>query len=95
MNYETREIITNSSNSYEANFYDSSNNSSDIYRNSFYTNKNTTTKNLKQVVGLYIQYGIIQGYDSDEIVHLSYFDENPLEPRYYMFGRYLFSNFVL
>ncbi len=38
--------------------------------------------------GLFIQYGIIDGYDSTETVHLSYFDPNPLELRYYMFGSY-------
>jgi hypothetical protein len=87
MNFETREILTNSSSSFQSSFYDSTNNSSDISMNSLYVNQNATI-NLKKVVGLYIQYGIIQGYDSDEIVHLSYFDENPLEPRYYMFGSY-------
>lgn len=46
-------------------------------------------KNEKKIeqTGLYIQYGIIDGYDSSEFVHLNYFDENPLELRYYMFGR--------
>lgn len=87
MNYETRDILSNGSNVYENNFFDSTNNSSNINSNSFYVNKNTTVK-VKQVLGLFIQYGIIEGYDSDEIVHLSYFDENPLEPRYYMFGRF-------
>ncbi len=38
--------------------------------------------------GLLIQYGIIDGYDSVETVHLTYFDTNPLELRYYMFGSY-------
>ena len=38
--------------------------------------------------GLFIQYGIIDGYDSAETVHLTYFDPNPLELRYYMFGSY-------
>jgi hypothetical protein len=38
--------------------------------------------------GLFIQYGIIQGFDSKETVQLGFFDENPLEPRYYMFGKY-------
>ena len=40
-----------------------------------------------ETYGLFIQYGIVQGYDSKEIVHLSFFDETPLEPRYYMFGK--------
>lgn len=39
-------------------------------------------------LGLNIQYGTIDGYDSKEQVHLSYFDQNPLELRYYMFGSY-------
>ena len=33
------------------------------------------------------EYGIVDGYDSNEIVHLSYFDASPIELRYYMFGR--------
>lgn len=47
-------------------------------------------------VGVFIQYGIVQGYDSREVVKLSYFDENPLEPRFYMFGKYklVFSTFI-
>lgn len=45
-------------------------------------------------LGLYIQYGIIEGQDSNESVYLSYFDENPLETRYYMFGRYLYLIFI-
>ena len=45
-------------------------------------------------MGLYIQYGTIGGYDSKELVHLSYFDPNPLELRYYMFGSYDSKVFV-
>jgi hypothetical protein len=52
-------------------------------------NKDFYFKNEQEIdqTGLYIQYGIIQGYDSKETVHLSYFDQDPLELRYYMFGR--------
>lgn len=38
--------------------------------------------------GLFIQYGIVQDYESKGTVHLSYLDRNPLELRYYMFGSY-------
>ena len=38
--------------------------------------------------GLYIQYGIVKGYDAKGEVQLSYFDTEPLEPRYYMFGSF-------
>jgi hypothetical protein len=48
--------------------------------------KNKNTKESK-ITGLYLQYGIVHGYDSKQVVHLSYFDEAPLEPRFYMFGR--------
>lgn len=53
-------------------------------------NKDFYFKNEQDIehTGLYIQYGIIQGYDSKEIVHLNYFDPDPLELRYYMFGSY-------
>jgi hypothetical protein len=53
-------------------------------------NKEFYFKNEEEIdqTGLYIQYGIIQGYDSKEHVHLSYFDKEPLELRYYMFGRF-------
>ena len=44
--------------------------------------------NSRYITGLYIQYGIVKGYESQGEVQLSYFDEDPLEPRYYMFGRY-------
>ena len=43
---------------------------------------------IKFYLGIYIQYGIIEGQHSKETVHLNYFDQNPLEPRYYMFGSY-------
>ena len=49
-----------------------------------YYSRNESKRNQ---TGLYIQYGIVDGFDSNEIVHLSYFDENPIELRYYMFGR--------
>jgi hypothetical protein len=52
-------------------------------------------KDLNKINGLFIQYGIIEGYDSKETVHMSYFDENPLEPRFYMFGRFnIFSQLL-
>lgn len=60
-------------------------------RNSHYSqNKDFYFKYEQELeqTGLYIQYGIIQGYDSKETVHLSYFDKDPLELRYYMFGSY-------
>lgn len=47
----------------------------------------SSNEKLNKKLGLYIQYGIIEGQDSNEFVYLSYFDENPLETRYYMFGR--------
>ncbi len=57
-------------------------------RNVLFSNRNF------EKYGLFFQYGIIEGYDSKETVKLSFFDENPLEPRYYMFGKYvLFVNF--
>ncbi len=37
--------------------------------------------------GLFIQYGIVEDYDSKETVYMSFFDDAPLEPRYYMFGK--------
>jgi hypothetical protein len=37
--------------------------------------------------GLVIEYGIINGYGSSGEIKLSYFDQDPFEPRYYMFGR--------
>ncbi|CAF0786869.1 unnamed protein product [Brachionus calyciflorus] len=51
-------------------------------------------KRNDNIIGLYMQYGIIDGYDSREKVHLSYFDSKPLEPRYYMFGSYDAKVFV-
>ncbi len=50
-------------------------------KNSFLSEENFET------YGLFIQYGITEGYDSNETVQLSFFDESPLEPRYYMFGK--------
>lgn len=38
-------------------------------------------------VGVYLQFGIVQGYDSIETIKLAYFDQEPLDVRYYMFGR--------
>ena len=46
------------------------------------------TAKSQRVLGLYIQYGVIEGYDAHPVVHLAYFDESPLEPRFYMFGSY-------
>ncbi len=91
MNYETRDIpVKENSNSSNSRFeFETSSNTSKIEANSFYSN--LIGNFTKRVVGLYIQYGTIEGYNSDQIVHLSYFDPEPLEPRYYMFGRYLNS----
>ena len=65
---------------------------SDLFRR-FFICMNYETRQIKDnsetKTGLYIQYGIVQGYDSKEFVHLSYFDESPLEIRYYMFGRWV------
>ncbi|RNA33125.1 putative mucin-4 [Brachionus plicatilis] len=58
---------------------------SDLFRR-FFICFNYETR-AKQT-GLYVQYGIIEGYDSKEKVHLYYFDTKPIEPRYYMFGSY-------
>ena len=89
MNYESREILSseNSSNSSfnilnEKNFKTNQLNENIASNNSFYKKGNSN-----QLIGLNIQYGIIQGYESKEVVHLSYFDQQPIEPRYYMFGR--------
>lgn len=38
-------------------------------------------------VGVYLQFGIVQGYDSIETIKLAYFDQEPLDVRFYMFGR--------
>ena len=62
----------------------------DLFRRFFvcmnYESRSTANSKRNQT-GLYIQYGIVDGYDSNEIVHLSYFDASPIELRYYMFGR--------
>lgn len=58
---------------------------SDLFRR-FFICFNYETR--KTQIGLYIQYGIIEGNESREKVHLTYFDSYPIEPRYYMFGSY-------
>jgi hypothetical protein len=73
MNYESRDFSTN--------HFDINQNGT----SSFVNKPNEAYYN--RIVGLYIQYGIIQGYESTEVVKLAYFDDTPLEPRYYMFGR--------
>lgn len=59
----------------------------DLFRRFFICmNYESRFNGSNQTIGLFIQYGIFQGYESKQIVHLSYFDDSPLEPRYYMFG---------
>jgi hypothetical protein len=48
-----------------------------------------TLSKKKYTTGLFIQYGVVRGFEAQEDVKLAFYDENPLEPRYYMFGRYL------
>ena len=62
---------------------------SDLFRRFFICMNYESRKinSSQKRIGLYLQYGIIEGYDSKETVYLSYFDSDPLEPRYYMFGK--------